>query len=143
MEKLYDYSSMFAVLQDFTKTEFEKKLKEYNNQKKEVAIKISNGEHYYNMLSRNANYFEKRIKEIEYFELKQNFTLKSEHKIIIQNIEVGIEGITGLGYLYDNFIEIVFKKDKYELSEKEQDDLLSELDKLVSEIPFAIKELAV
>ena len=143
MKKLNDYSSMFAVLEGLTKRQFEEKLNEYNKQKKEVAIKINSAESYYNMLSRNANYFEKRIKEIEYFELKQNFILKLEHKIILQNIEIGIENTSGLRYLYDNFIEVIFKKDKYELSEKEQNDLHSELDKLISEIPFAIKELSV
>ena len=143
MEKLYDYSSMFAVLEKLTKAEFEGKLKEYNKQKKEVAVKISSAESYCNMLSRNANYFEKRIKEFEYLELKENFKLKPEHKMILQNIEIGIENTSGLRYLYDNFIEVIFKKDKYELSEKEQDDLHSEFDKLVSEIPFAIKSLAV
>ena len=143
MKQLYDYSSMFAVLEKFTKPQIEEKLKEYNKQKKEVAIKISSAESYYDMLSRNANYFEKRIKEIEYFELEKNFTLKPEHKIILQNIKIGVKDTSGLRYLYDNYIEVIFKKDEYELSEKEQDDLLSELDKLVSEIPFAIKELAV
>lgn len=142
MKKLYDYSSMFAVLEKLTKSQFEEKLKEYNKQKKEVGVKISSAESYYNMLLRNTNYFEKRIKEIEYFELKQNFTLKPEHKIILQNIYISVDDTDGLGYLYDNFIEVVFKKDKYELSEKQKDDFLTEFDKLVSEIPFAIKELA-
>jgi len=142
MEKLYDYSSMFAVLEKLTKAEFEGKLKEYNKQKKEVAVKISSAESYCNMLSRNANYFEKRIKEFEYLELKENFKLKPEHKMILQNIEIGIENTSGLRYLYDNFIEVIFKKDKYELSEKDQDDLHLEFDKLISEIPFAISKLA-
>ena len=46
-------------------------------------------------------------------------------------------------YLYDNFIKIVFNKEEYKLSGEENDKLYKEFDKLVSEIPFAVKSLSV
>jgi len=141
MKRLKDYSHMFALLKDWDKSKFKEELKKYNEQKKQIDIRMKDVSNYYNALSRNANYFEERIIELELLELQRNFELKPEHKIILQNIKIDKDGISGLRYLYDNFIEVVFKKNKYELSEKQQDDLSDELDKLIKEIPFAIKSL--
>lgn len=141
MEQLNDYSMMFAQLSNWSKTKFESELKKYNKQIKDLSEKVNKTNRYISTLKINVNYFKKKIKEIEYLELKKNFVLKPEHKIILQNIEINVDGISGLNYLYDNFIDIVYKKDEYKLSGEEQERLYKDFDKLVKEIPIAIKSL--
>jgi hypothetical protein len=148
MEKLQDYSSMSAVVSDWSVEKLTSEIEKYQEEDRIYNLKLSSIENYIYVLRANIAYFIKRKRELYMEKLEKEFILKPEHKKILQLIEINFNGedgrirAEGLGYLYKDYLLDVFGKDKYKLSEQELSEYAVKFDKLMDEMPFAIKELS-
>lgn len=148
MENLNDYSQIFGIIDNWNIEKLSSEIEKYEKEDGKISSQISKLENYIYSLRKNYSYFKKRKRELYLRELEKNFVLKPEHKLILKTFEINFNGekgsiqTDGLGYLYQDYIQLIFNKNKYDLSEKQQDELLIEFNKLMDEIPFAIKKLS-
>lgn len=146
--KLKDYSYHFGLLNKMTKQGFESLEKLYSQRSNEVYRDIKSLQDEYQMLERNINYFKQEIKRLHLLEVESNFVLKPEHLKILNSFYIHFDGernglrTENLGYLYSNYLKIVFDKDKSDVSENQMEEYYKQFDRLMEEIPYAIKFLA-
>jgi len=148
MEKLRDYSQMFGLIGNWDSKKLTMEIENYESEIKNVSSQKKKLDEYLHSVQRNCSYFKRRKRELYLVELENNFVLKPEHKMILKLSEVSYDEykyIINSGVLWDlrdNCIELIFNKDRDDLSVNQQIELYTEFEKLLDEIPFAIRKLA-
>jgi hypothetical protein len=147
MEILEDYSQMFGILDKWPKEKFESEVEIYSKTYFEVLNKIEKLKKYAFALSKNIDWFNRKLNDFYFNELEKNFVLKPEHKLIIQHLNFdeskGSPVKLQNNYnLYDKYLQLIFKLDPNDLSENQQQEYKQLFEKLIDEIPFAIKKLS-
>lgn len=148
MTDFRDYSMMFAVLDDWDKENFESEFERYTDRLKQVRKSLKKHESNIRILSSNADYFEKRIKEFEYEEMKSNFVLKKEHLLLLNRlninhqhgyIEVDQKRPLGCSYELEGICEAlgINQHARQELTEDDEEKLW----RLVKELPIAFEHI--
>lgn len=96
MNDFTDYSMMYARVNDWPKEKLASELARYRAKASELAKRRNDYARNVSVLEANANYFEKRINEIQHKEMRESFVLKKEHLLLLKNLNVD----QGSGYLF-------------------------------------------